>query len=92
MDHDVDVAFLILIPTKALVCSTYLVSNSLGDCLLNVGNVFGLITGIAVPVQLLHGAEPHPGEEEGHALWPCKPINATCLSLLLQGCSADVLS
>ena len=42
----------------------YLVSNSLGDCLLNVGNVLGLVTGVTVPVQLLHGAEPHPCEKE----------------------------
>lgn len=36
-------------------------------------NVFGLVTGVSVPVQLLHGAQPHPGEEEGHALRSCTP-------------------
>lgn len=50
---------------------SHLVSDSLSNGLLNMRDVFGLVTGVTVPVQLLHGAEPHPCEEEGHALGAC---------------------
>lgn len=46
----------------------YLVSNSLRGCLLYMRNVFRLIARVAIPVQLLHAAQPHPYKEERHAL------------------------
>lgn len=44
----------------AVVQMAHLVSDPLGDGLLHMGNVLALVAGVAVPVQLLHGAQPQP--------------------------------
>lgn len=49
----------------------HLVGHALRQLLLHVRDVLALVVGVAVPVQLAHGAQAQPSGHERHALWAC---------------------
>ena len=57
-----------------------LVGHALGDGLLHVGDVLALVAAAAVPVQLLHRAQPQPHVDQRHAGCTCRASKVSITS------------